>query len=234
MRLACRHPDPVRLFLASAWARGPLLAPFLPSLLSAMADALLTACALPSTVAYVAGVPPWCCPHRRLGASSAPSVADSRPRRAVALKRRRGVLRPPGAQVGPSWRWSPASPRMAAAGGSTPGDARGEGGAEGGQGDSGGDEGAAGGAEGTPTAAAYVPGSEDRPEGVGNELPTSLTLSQQLLLKQYVEQVRTMSEQQCKELTVEVVRRLHTVSFWVIGCGDSCNDGAAHSTRSVC
>jgi len=99
---------------------------------------------------------------------------------------------------------------MAAVGGPTPGDARGEGGAEGGQGGSGGDEGAGGGAEGTPAAASYVPGSEDRPEGVGNELPTSLTLSQQLLLKQYVEQVRTMSEQQCKELTVEVVRRLHS------------------------
>jgi len=161
-------------------------------------------------VAYVAGVPPCLCPHRRLGAPSAPSVMDSRPRRAVALKRRRGVLRPPGAPAGPSWRWSAASPRMAAVGGPTPGDARGEGGAEGGQGGSGGDEGAGGGAEGTPAAASYVPGSEDRPEGVGNELPTSLTLSQQLLLKQYVEQVRTMSEQQCKELTVEVVRRLHS------------------------
>ncbi|GAB0497350.1 hypothetical protein MMPV_008682 [Pyropia vietnamensis] len=56
--------------------------------------------------------------------------------------------------------------------------------------------------------AAYVPTQEDLPEGVGNELPTKLTLSQQLLLKQYIEQVQTMSEQQCKELTLEVVRQM--------------------------
>lgn len=107
--------------------------------------------------------------------------------------------------------------------GGPPGAGRGAG--QGGEGEGEEEDSPAGAREGAgtaPSGAAYVPTEEDLPEGVGDELPTKLTLSQQLLLKQYIEQVQTMSEQQCKELTLEVVRfsalRLLLLVMWM-RCG---------------
>lgn len=53
----------------------------------------------------------------------------------------------------------------------------------------------------------YVPSEDDRPEGVPN-IPTELTLSQQLLLRQYEDQVERMSTQECQELALEVARQM--------------------------
>lgn len=55
--------------------------------------------------------------------------------------------------------------------------------------------------------ASYVPADEDRPEGVP-QIPTELTLSQQLLMKQYEEQVARMTKTECQELALEVARQM--------------------------
>lgn len=53
----------------------------------------------------------------------------------------------------------------------------------------------------------YVPSEDDRPEGVP-KVPTELTLSQQLLLRQYEDQVERMSTKECQELALEVARQM--------------------------
>lgn len=52
----------------------------------------------------------------------------------------------------------------------------------------------------------YQPSDDDRADR--SERPTELSLSQQLLLKQYEEQVDRMTEQQCKQLSMEVIRQM--------------------------
>lgn len=154
-----------------------------------------------------------------LGAAAAAATAICGGRRrsrrvaVVAKRRRAAVLGAPdvatAAGAGPAVRRASrpgcgGPPAMTAGGPSGVGRGAGEGGEGEGEEDS--PAGAGEGAGAAPSGAAYVPTQEDLPEGVGDELPTKLTLSQQLLLKQYIEQVQTMSEQQCKELTLEVVR----------------------------
>lgn len=192
----------------------------------AMADKLSTACYHWGTVAYVvpAATPRGCADREAATVAAATSTGgEPRSRRVgvVAKRRRASVMWAPdraGAGVRsavgvPSrqrgGRGRP--PHMTADG---PSGTAGRGAGEGGEGEeepednrTGAGEGAAA-SETAPSGAAYVPTQEDLPEGVGDELPTKLTLSQQLLLKQYIEQVQTMSEQQCKELTLEVVRFL--------------------------
>mmetsp|Transcript_223 Transcript_223/g.704 ORF Transcript_223/g.704 Transcript_223/m.704 type:complete len:153 (+) Transcript_223:1-459(+) len=51
-------------------------------------------------------------------------------------------------------------------------------------------------------------GPEDLPES--NQIPTELTLAQQLLLKTYEEQVENMSKEECHKLTIEIVRQMMT------------------------
>lgn len=53
----------------------------------------------------------------------------------------------------------------------------------------------------------YVPSEDDRPEGVP-KVPTELTLSQQLLLRQYEEQIERMSARECQDLALEVARQM--------------------------
>ncbi len=53
----------------------------------------------------------------------------------------------------------------------------------------------------------YVPSDEDRPEG-GPKIPTELTLPQQLLMRQYEDQVNRMSKEECQELALEVARQM--------------------------
>ena len=53
----------------------------------------------------------------------------------------------------------------------------------------------------------YVPADEDRPEGVP-QIPTELTLSQQLLMKQYEDQVSRMTKAECQDLALEVARQM--------------------------
>lgn len=156
-----------------------------------------------------------------LGAAAAAATAICGGRRrsrrvaVVAKRRRAAVLGAPdvatAAGAGPAVRRASrpgcgGPPAMTAGGPSGVGRGAGEGGEGEGEEDS--PAGAGEGAGAAPSGAAYVPTQEDLPEGVGDELPTKLTLSQQLLLKQYIEQVQTMSEQQCKELTLEVVRQM--------------------------
>lgn len=191
-----------------------------------MADKLSTVCYHWGTVAYVvpAATPRGCADREAATVAAATSTGgEPRSRRVgvVAKRRRASVMWAPdraGAGVRsavgvPSrqrgGRGRP--PHMTADG---PSGTAGRGAGEGGEGEeepednrTGAGEGAAA-SEAAPSGAAYVPTQEDLPEGVGDELPTKLTLSQQLLLKQYIEQVQTMSEQQCKELTLEVVRQM--------------------------
>ena len=53
----------------------------------------------------------------------------------------------------------------------------------------------------------YVPHDDDRPEGAPSA-PTELTLAQQLLLKQYEEQVQRMSTKECQDLALEIARQM--------------------------
>lgn len=55
--------------------------------------------------------------------------------------------------------------------------------------------------------AAYVPDDDDKAEPA-SDIPTELTLAQQLLMKQYVEQVDRMSTEECRKLAIEVVRQM--------------------------
>lgn len=54
----------------------------------------------------------------------------------------------------------------------------------------------------------YVPSEDDRAPGVEEDIPTELTLAQQLLMKQYDEQVERMGEKECKSLSIEIVRQM--------------------------
>ncbi len=53
----------------------------------------------------------------------------------------------------------------------------------------------------------YVPSEEDRPESAPR-VPTELTLAQQLLLKQYEDQVQRMTKEACQELALEIARQM--------------------------
>lgn len=53
----------------------------------------------------------------------------------------------------------------------------------------------------------YQPSDDDKVD-TSADIPTELTLSQQLLMKQYEEQVDHMSERECKDLAVEIVRQM--------------------------
>ncbi|PXF43701.1 hypothetical protein BWQ96_06531 [Gracilariopsis chorda] len=55
--------------------------------------------------------------------------------------------------------------------------------------------------------AVYKPSEEDRGEPLP-EIPNQLTLAQQLLMKQYAEQVQRMSSEECRKLAVEIVRQM--------------------------
>lgn len=54
----------------------------------------------------------------------------------------------------------------------------------------------------------YVPSEDDRPIGSSGNIPTELTLSQQLLMKQYEEQVERMSKAECQDLALEIARQM--------------------------
>lgn len=49
--------------------------------------------------------------------------------------------------------------------------------------------------------------SEDVPENLPSTFPTALTLSQQLLFRRYVEEVKSMSPTQCQSMIVELVKQ---------------------------
>jgi len=53
----------------------------------------------------------------------------------------------------------------------------------------------------------YEPSEEDRPSGTP-EIPTELTLTQELLMKQYEEQVERMSKAECQDLALEIARQM--------------------------
>lgn len=53
----------------------------------------------------------------------------------------------------------------------------------------------------------YEPSDDDRPEMPADK-PTELTLSQQLLLKQYEQQVETMSDEECHQLAIDIARQM--------------------------
>ncbi|KAI0565079.1 NblA protein [Gracilaria domingensis] len=55
--------------------------------------------------------------------------------------------------------------------------------------------------------AVYQPSDEDKAEALP-ETPNELTLAQQLLMKQYEEQVERMTGDECRKLAVEVVRQM--------------------------
>lgn len=55
--------------------------------------------------------------------------------------------------------------------------------------------------------AKYTPSEDDRAETT-SEIPTELTLAQQLLMKQYEEQVERMSVEECRKLTIEIARQM--------------------------
>lgn len=52
----------------------------------------------------------------------------------------------------------------------------------------------------------YVPDEDDLPESP--PVPTELTLAQQLLLKQYEEQVERMDTEECRKLSIEIARQM--------------------------
>eukprot|EP00871_Galdieria_phlegrea_P000499 jgi/Galph1/144/GphlegSOOS_G4930.1 len=49
--------------------------------------------------------------------------------------------------------------------------------------------------------------NEDQPENLPSEFPTGLTLSQQLLFRSYIEEVKKMSSSQCQAMIVELVKQ---------------------------
>lgn len=53
----------------------------------------------------------------------------------------------------------------------------------------------------------YIPADDDKAEPVSN-VPNQLTLPQQLLLKQYEEQVDRMSQEECRKLAIEIARQM--------------------------
>lgn len=53
----------------------------------------------------------------------------------------------------------------------------------------------------------YVPSEDDRPESAPN-VPTEITLAQELLLKQYESQVERLSKKDCQELALEIARQM--------------------------
>lgn len=55
--------------------------------------------------------------------------------------------------------------------------------------------------------AKYEPSDDDRAE-VPSDKPTELTLSQQLLLKQYENQVESMSGEDCRQLAIDIARQM--------------------------
>lgn len=59
----------------------------------------------------------------------------------------------------------------------------------------------------SPTPPDSQPSKDDRPD-FSIDRPTELTVSQQLILKQYDEQLRSMSEQECKRVAVSFVRQM--------------------------
>lgn len=53
----------------------------------------------------------------------------------------------------------------------------------------------------------YIPADDDKAEPA-SDIPTQLTLAQQLLLKQYEEQVDRMSPDECRKLAIEIARQM--------------------------
>lgn len=53
----------------------------------------------------------------------------------------------------------------------------------------------------------YEPSDEDRAEPT-TDTPLDLTLAQQLLMKQYEEQIEHMSTAECRKLAVEIARQM--------------------------
>lgn len=53
----------------------------------------------------------------------------------------------------------------------------------------------------------YIPSDDDKAEPA-SEVPTQLTLSQQLMLKQYEEQVDRMGPEECRKLAIEIARQM--------------------------
>lgn len=53
----------------------------------------------------------------------------------------------------------------------------------------------------------YIPDEDDRADA-SSDVPTQLTLPQQLLMKQYEEQVARMSPKECRELALEIARQM--------------------------
>ena len=53
----------------------------------------------------------------------------------------------------------------------------------------------------------YSPADDDRPESTPS-VPTQLSLAQQLLLKQYEEQVQRLSAKECQDLAYEIARQM--------------------------
>eukprot|EP00177_Eucheuma_denticulatum_P004478 GFKZ01008142.1.p1 GENE.GFKZ01008142.1~~GFKZ01008142.1.p1 ORF type:complete len:152 (-),score=23.64 GFKZ01008142.1:469-924(-) len=53
----------------------------------------------------------------------------------------------------------------------------------------------------------YIPDDDDRADTT-SDVPTQLTLAQQLLLKQYEDQVERMSTEECRNLAIEIARQM--------------------------
>lgn len=53
----------------------------------------------------------------------------------------------------------------------------------------------------------YIPADDDKAEPT-SDVPNQLTLPQQLLLKQYEEQVERMGPEECRKLAVEIARQM--------------------------
>lgn len=53
----------------------------------------------------------------------------------------------------------------------------------------------------------YIPPEDDRAEQT-SDVPTQLTLPQQLLMKQYIEQVERMGPEECRKLAIEIARQM--------------------------
>lgn len=53
----------------------------------------------------------------------------------------------------------------------------------------------------------YIPDDDDRADTT-SDVPTQLTLAQQLLLKQYEDQVERMSREECRKLAIEIARQM--------------------------
>lgn len=58
-----------------------------------------------------------------------------------------------------------------------------------------------------PIRAKYTPSEDDRAEQT-SDVPTQLTLAQQLLMKQYQEQIDRMGTEECQKLCIEIARQM--------------------------